>query len=162
MKKLIFAASLLTLTFTSPAMATDVGVSISIGDPNFYGRIDIGNVPQPRVVYAEPVIIERTVRYVEQQPIYLRVPPGHAKKWSKHCRKYNACGQRVYFVQDSWYTNDYAPRYRSHHHRSDGHHGHRGKGHGGGHGKGDKHGGNGHGKGNGHGHGHGHGKGHKD
>jgi hypothetical protein len=113
MKTIIFAASLLALTST--AMAADVGVSINIGQPGFYGRIDIGDFPQPHVINAQPVIVERPARYVEQQPIYLRVPPGHAKHWSKHCRAYNACGQRVYFVQDSWYTSEYAPRYRERH-----------------------------------------------
>jgi hypothetical protein len=113
MKTLIFAASLLALTST--ALAADVGVSINVGQPGFYGRIDIGGFPQPPVVYAQPVIVQRPARYVEQQPIYLRVPPGHAKHWSKHCRAYNACGQRVYFVQDSWYANEYAPRYREQH-----------------------------------------------
>jgi hypothetical protein len=56
-----------------------------------------------------------------------RVPPGHAKHWNKHCRKYNACGQPVYFVQDRWYQQVYVPRYREIH--NGGHsHGH-GKGH---------------------------------
>lgn len=96
-------------------MAGNVGVSINIGQPGFYGRINIGELPQPRVIYAQPVMVERPVRYVERQPIYLRVPPGHAKNWSKHCRAYNACGQQVYFVQDSWYTNEYAPHYRAQH-----------------------------------------------
>ncbi|MEO6354633.1 MAG: hypothetical protein ABIO19_16195 [Burkholderiaceae bacterium] len=112
-KTLILAASLLALTST--ANAADVGVSINIGQPGFYGRINIGDYPQPRVIYAQPVIVERSARYIERRPIYLRVPPGHAKHWSKHCRAYNACGQQVYFVQDSWYTNDYAPRYRQQH-----------------------------------------------
>lgn len=140
MKKLIFAASLLAAAST--AMATDVGVSLSVGDPNFYGRIDIGNVPQPRVIYQQPVIVERPVHYVEERPVYLRVPPGHAKKWSKHCGKYNACGQRVYFVQDSWYNNEYAPRVRGgdHGHGDDRGHGKHDK-----HDKHDKHG-KGHGK----------------
>ena len=120
MKNLILAASLLALTST--AMAADVGVSVNIGQPGFYGQIDIGRFPQPPVVYAQPVIIERPVRYVEQRPIYLRVPPGHAKHWSKHCREYNACGQRVLFVQDSWYANEYAPRYREQHGDRHGHH----------------------------------------
>lgn len=118
-------------------MAADVGVSISIGEPGFYGQIDIGNFPPPRVVYAQPVIVERPARYIEQQPIYLRVPPGHAKHWSKHCREYNACGQRVLFVQDSWYTDEYAPRYREQHggHRDnrDDDRGEHGRGHGRGH-----------------------------
>ena len=34
----------------STAIAADVGVSISVGQPGFYGQIDIGNFPQPRVV----------------------------------------------------------------------------------------------------------------
>lgn len=113
MKTLILAASLLALTST--AMGADVGVSINVGQPGFYGRIDIGQFPQPQVIYAQPVLIERPVRYVERQPVYLRVPPGHAKHWAKHCRAYNACGQQVYFVQDSWYNNEYAPRYRAQH-----------------------------------------------
>lgn len=113
MKKFIFAAGLLVLS--SAAIAAEVGVSVSIGQPGFYGQIDIGNAPQPRVIYAQPVLIQRPARYVAQQPVYMRVPPGHAKKWSKHCAKYNACGQRVYFVQDSWYNNEYAPRYRAQH-----------------------------------------------
>ena len=47
----------------------------------------------------------------------LRAPPGHARNWSKHCRRYNACNQEVYFVQDGWYNNQYAPRYRQQHAR---------------------------------------------
>ena len=125
MKTLLFAASLLALS--SGVMAADIGVSVNIGQPGFYGRIDIGDYPQPRVVYAQPVIVQRPVRYVEQAPIYLRVPPGHSRNWSRYCRSYNACGQRVYFVQDSWYTNDYAPRYRQQHRDHHGRDDHRGR-----------------------------------
>ncbi len=66
--------------------------------PGVYGRIDIGNAPPPPLIYAQPVIIQRSPVMV-QQPLYLHVPPGHAKKWSKHCAKYNACGHPVYFVK---------------------------------------------------------------
>jgi hypothetical protein len=113
MKNLILVASLLAMA--APAVAADVGVSINIGQPNFYGRIDIGDYPPPRLIYAQPIIVERPRHYVEQRPIYLRVPPGHQKNWSKHCRRYGACGQSVYFVQDAWYRDDYAPRYRAQH-----------------------------------------------
>lgn len=109
------------------ALAADVGVSVSIGQPGFYGRIDLGNVPQPQLIYSAPVIIQQVPVGVVRQPVYLRVPPGHEKNWGKHCYKYNACGQPVYFVQDSWYTNVYAPRYRG---DDDDDHGHKGKGHG--------------------------------
>ncbi len=67
--------------------------------PGVYGRIEIGNAPPPPLIYAQPVIIQRPAVVVQQQPLYLHVPPGHAKKWSKHCAKYNACGQPVYFVK---------------------------------------------------------------
>lgn len=102
-------------TLVGSALAADVGVSVSIGQPGFYGRIDIGNAPQPQLIYPAPVVIQQVPVGVVRQPIYLSVPPGHEKKWSKHCSKYNACGQPVYFVQQDWYTNVYAPSYRSKH-----------------------------------------------
>jgi len=112
MKSLLFAATMLVAA--APAMATDVGVSISVGEPGFYGQIDIGNVPRPVVINPQPVIIQPAPRYVEQ-PLYLRVPPGHIKKWSKHCAAYNACGRQVYFVKEDWYNNVYVPSYRAKH-----------------------------------------------
>lgn len=117
MKKLLIAASLLAIS----AAASAQNVSISVGQPGFYGRIDIGNMAPPPVLYSEPVIVRRPVRVIEE-PLYLRVPPGHQKKWEKHCGAYNACGRRVLFVRDDWYTNEYAPRYREEHHG--GHDGH--------------------------------------
>lgn len=112
---MIIAAVIVTAVFSTPLMAADVGVSVSIGQPGFYGRIDIGDYPypQPRVIYTRPRVVERV--YIEREPIYMRVPPGHAKNWRKYCRRYNACGERVYFVQDNWYNQEYAPRYREHH-----------------------------------------------
>ena len=109
MKTLILAAVLL-----SSATAAVAQVSVTVGQPGFYGRLDIGDYPAPQLIYAQPVIVQRP-QYYSARPIYLRVPPGHAKNWSKHCRKYNACNQEVYFVQDSWYNNQYAPRYRQQH-----------------------------------------------
>jgi hypothetical protein len=108
MKHSLFAMALATTTVS--AFAADVGVSVSVGQPGFYGRIDIGNVPPPRLIFAEPIVIQQID--VVQQPIYLHVPPGHEKNWRKHCHKYNACGQPVYFVQDRWYNEEYVPRYR--------------------------------------------------
>jgi hypothetical protein len=106
---------LVTLVFAgcaaTPALATEVGVSVTAGQPGFYGRIDIGNFPQPRLIYAQPVVIE-PVRAVEPAPpIYLHVPPGHAKNWRKHCQKYDACGRPAYFVQDDWYNSVYVPEH---------------------------------------------------
>ena len=115
MKNIMILAAISAIAFTAPANAADVGVSVTIGQPGFYGRIDIGDYPypQPRVIYQQPRIVERV--YDEREPIYLRVPPGHARNWPRFCHRYNACGERVYFVQDSWYENEYVPQYREHH-----------------------------------------------
>ena len=113
MKRFLIAAAIAAATVTTPALAADVGVSLSIGQPGFYGRIDIGDYPQPQVIYRQPVIVERVP--MERPPVYLRVPPGHAKDWRKHCSKYNACGERVFFVQDEWYEREYVPRYQEKH-----------------------------------------------
>jgi hypothetical protein len=86
---------------SSASPAAEVGVSISLGQPGFYGQIDIGDYPPPRLIYAEPVIVEQVV--IVPQPIYLHVQYDHIKHWDKHCHEYGACGQRVYFV-DGWYT----------------------------------------------------------
>jgi len=110
MKRLLIAAA---FTAAIPAFAADVGISLSIGQPGFYGRLDIGDYPQPRVIYRKPILVERVV--VERPPVYLRVPPGHRRHWSRHCREYNACGERVYFVHDSWYNTEYVPRYQEKH-----------------------------------------------
>ena len=107
--------------------------------PGVYGRIDIGNAPPPPLIYTQPVIIQRSPVMV-QQPLYLHVPPGHAKKWSKHCARYNACGQPVYFVRvdgdDDYERVKYNREYREHNDYKD----HKEKK--------DKHHGKGHGKGN--------------
>lgn len=123
MKRLLTVA--IAAAIAIPALAADVGVSVSIGQPGFYGRLDIGGYPPPQLIYREPIVIERVP--VDRPPVYLRVPPGHAKKWRKHCHEYNACGERVYFVRDNWYKREYVPRYQKQHgdRRDDGRGGHR-------------------------------------
>lgn len=106
MRKLYFAIPLLLLTPHAPAAqaATDVRVIIS-GEvaPGVYGRVEYGNDRPPPVLYAAPTVIVRPAQPVQVQPIYLHVPPGHAKDWRKHCGKYNACGTPVYFVKSAEY-----------------------------------------------------------
>lgn len=116
MKRYAIAAGLMAISAcAAPAFAADIGVSIRIGEPGFYGQIDLGNVPQPRLIYERPIIIQAAPISVRPQPIYLHVPPGHAKNWGKHCGRYNACGQPVYFVDNNWYSNVYVPEYRKQH-----------------------------------------------
>jgi hypothetical protein len=104
-----FAA--LTVAAVSSAHAgVDVGVGVTIREPGVYGRIEIGTgAPPPPVIYRQPVVIAQPAVVVAPvQPLYLYVPPGHAKKWGKHCHKYDACGRPVYFVKEEWVQARYA------------------------------------------------------
>ena len=58
MKRLMIASAV-AVAFSSPVFATDVGVSVSIGQPGFYGQIDIGGYPRPPVIYGQPILVER-------------------------------------------------------------------------------------------------------
>lgn len=140
----------LGLALAAPAGA-EVGVSIRIGEPGFYGEIDIGDFPSPRLIYGQARLIVPGEH--RGRPLYLHVPPGHAKHWDKHCHEYDACAHPVYFVEERWYDETYVPRYRERHAQEG--HAHKGQGDGKGGGKG---GGHGHGNGNSAGHG----KGSKD
>ncbi len=100
---------------TAPALAADVGVSISIGHPGFYGQLEPGGYSRPPVIYRRPVLIQRMPRGEMREPLYLRVPAGHSRNWRRYCSRYDACGRPVYFVRNDWYNNVYAPRYREEH-----------------------------------------------
>jgi len=108
-----FLAMLTLVVSTAPALAADASVSITVGQPGFYGRIDIIDYPQPRLLYPEPLLVQSAPVDTAAQPLYLYAPAKHAKDWRKHCKKYNACGQPVYFVQENWYKEVYVPEYRA-------------------------------------------------
>jgi hypothetical protein len=117
------ALAALTVVLASTAQA-GANVNVILGgeiSPGVYGRIELGSAPPPPVYYPQPVVIVRQPRAVVVEPIYLHVPPGHAKRWSRYCGRYNACGRPVYFVRSA----EYEPGYR-HERRDD----KRGRGHG--------------------------------
>lgn len=159
-RRFFFGAAAALLLAAAGGAHAQAYVNATVGGelaPGVYGRINIGNAPPPPLIYAEPVIIQRPAVVMPRAPIYLYVPPGHAKNWSKHCGRYNACNQPVYFVQEP------PPRrgnpYQAHRGRDDRRwdDDHR---HGG-----DKHGrdnGRGHGRGDDRGEGRGKGHGHRD
>ncbi len=102
------AAATLVACAALPAWsAVDVGVGVTIREPGVYGRIEIGTAPPPPVYYPQPVIITRPAVVVAQPPMYLYVPPGHAKNWRRHCGRYDACGRPVYFVKEQWVQQEY-------------------------------------------------------
>jgi hypothetical protein len=102
-----YAAGAVVIIGAGHALAQDVRVNVS-GEvaPGVYGRVDIGGGARPRLVFPQPVVVVRQAR--APGPINLHVPPGHAKNWSKHCRKYDACSRPVYFVKSA----EYEPGYR--------------------------------------------------
>ena len=110
------------------ALAQEVSVNAVItGEvvPGVYGQVVIGNRPPPPVLYAQPVIVQPAPVVVGEpvpEPIYLHVPPGHAKHWRKHCHEYHACNRPVYFVK----SKEYEPGYRADRDRGEHEHGHHG------------------------------------
>ncbi len=94
------------------AHAADVRVLINVGQPGYYGSIDVVGFPAPQLIYPEPIIVQPVPAGVVVAPVYLYVPAKEAKNWKKHCKKYNACGRPVYFVQDGWYSGVYVPVYK--------------------------------------------------
>lgn len=83
------------------------GVSIHINEPGVYGRIDLGDLPPPALVSAQPVVVVPPPVRVERRPIYLYVPPLHQQQWARYCARYAACGQPVYFVREDWVRERY-------------------------------------------------------
>ena len=150
MHKMIKPAVLLMLALAGTvAHASDVNFGVSVGGevaPGVYGQVNIGNT-RPVLVYEQPMVIMQPSR--PMRPVYMHVPPGHAKKWSKHCHRYNACNQPVYFVKSAEYGNDYRGGARQerrgddrNHYRGDDRHDQshdRGHGKGNGNGNGNKH-----------------------
>ncbi len=114
------AAVALASLLPAASAETAIGVSIGIVQPGVYGRIDIGSYPaMPAVIYPQPVVVVPSpVAYV-QRPIYLYVPPGHQKHWARHCARYGACDQPVYFVQENWVRGHSGHGKRKHHKKHD-------------------------------------------
>ena len=113
MRLITLGAMLLAGAGSSYAGGLDIHVLLS-GQvaPGLYGQVNIGNERPPPVVYAQPMLIEPQA--APPPPIYLHVPPGHAKNWRVHCHEYNACNRPVYFVRSQEYDPEYQRHYQEH------------------------------------------------
>jgi len=120
--KIIQATAFAVLVLSSlSAQAGTAIINLSVGgeiSPGVYGQVQFGNAPPPPVFYPQPMIIVRQPAMMFE-PIYLHVPPGHAKNWKKHCRAYNACNRPVYFVRSAEYEPGYSKR-KNKGHRNEG------------------------------------------
>jgi len=132
MIRFLILPALLVAALPLAAQAQNLSFNATISGqvvPGVYGQVAIGNGPPPPVVYAQPMIAQPApviVGAAPVEPIYLHVPPGHAKNWHKHCHEYHACERPVYFVRSAEYQPGYQPEHHGHgHHDEDGDdHGH--------------------------------------
>lgn len=110
-----WAITLAALMGAGAAQAANVGVSISIHEPGFHGRIELGRYPAPQVVVAYPpqVVVPYPPPYpppmvVHYPPPVYRVPPAvvvlppyRHRHWRDDCGPYQACGRPVVYRYDS-------------------------------------------------------------
>lgn len=127
LRRLLKAALAATLCVAGWAHAQPY-VNVTVGGavaPGVYGEIAIGNNPVPPVINAQPMIIAPGVPAAA--PLYLYVPPEYRADWGHYCRRYDACGRPVYFVEindrDRWWQHrrerEYRKEYRRHHDHED-------------------------------------------
>ena len=133
--RLISLAAML-LVGSGVCLAGELNINVILSGqvaPGVYGQVQIGNAPPPPLVYAQPMMIEPQAAPLP--PVYLHVPPGHAKNWRKYCHQYNACNRPVYFIRSEEYEPGYVPHHADHehdhsHHGDDDHDHDHGHGHG--------------------------------
>src|SRR2546430_6197918 len=62
-----FVYAIAALTISAPTLASEAGVSVSVGQPGFYGRVEIGSLPPPQLVYAQPIRSEEHTSELQSQ-----------------------------------------------------------------------------------------------
>lgn len=113
--------ALAVLATASSAVNVNVIVEGQI-QPGVYGRVEVGSpTAPPPLWHAVPVIIAPQPRGVELVPVYLHVPPGHAKDWRRHCHRYDACSRQVFFIRSAEYEPGYRKKHKHGHGRGEDH-----------------------------------------
>ena len=106
----IAAIAIVTAAPLASAADKDAGAVITGAvTPGVYGRVEIANKPLPTLVYEQAMFVERPDTAGRVEPLYLHVPPEHAKNWKKYCSQYQACDRPVFFVKSAEYEPGYEP-----------------------------------------------------
>ncbi len=106
----IATIAIVTAAPLASAADQDAGVVITGAvTPGVYGRVDIANKALPALVYEQAMFVERPDTAGRVEPLYLHVPPEHAKNWKKYCNQYQACDRPVFFVKSAEYEPGYEP-----------------------------------------------------
>jgi len=96
-------ASVAVLAGGASAQSTDGFRNATAGGPlrhGVYGRIEVPPAgPVPPLIYEKPVIARNRIGAPGEPAVYLYVPPGQVRKWSRHCAKWAACERPVLFVR---------------------------------------------------------------
>jgi hypothetical protein len=101
-------ATIVAVTASPFAVAADPVATISEPvKPGVYGRLAMVSKATPALVYEQPMFIEPPAVAGKIEPVYLHVPPEHAKNWKKYCSKYKACDHPVFFVKSAEYEPGY-------------------------------------------------------
>lgn len=67
--------------------------------PGVYGRIEARNAPPPPLLSSRPLVASGELGPSRLDPVYLYVPAGQVRRWSRYCDRYDACERPVYFVR---------------------------------------------------------------
>ena len=67
--------------------------------PGVYGRIQVRQGPPPPLLSPQAVVATRELGPIRGEPVYLYVPTGQVRKWSRYCERYQACERPVFFVR---------------------------------------------------------------
>ncbi|MGV3570213.1 MAG: hypothetical protein ACO1PB_06400 [Ramlibacter sp.] len=96
-------ASVAVLAGGASAQSVEGFRNITAGGPlrhGVYGRIEVRSPDTvPPLIYDKPVIANERIGVPGRRPVYLYVPPGQVRKWSRFCAKWSACDQPVLFVR---------------------------------------------------------------
>jgi hypothetical protein len=98
-----------TASLASAAEKDAIAVITGPVTPGVYGRVEVANKPLPTLVYEQAMFVERPDTAGRVEPLYLHVPPEHAKNWKKYCSHYQACDRPVFFVKSAEYDPGYEP-----------------------------------------------------
>jgi hypothetical protein len=125
--KFHYSIGIMALGFSiSAANANDLGINVVLeGEikPGVYGRVELNKNSRPDLVYSDPRVVLVEEHHHHHEPVYLHVPPGHAKHWDKHCHEYHACSRPVYFVMsDEHREKPKHKKHKPHHDKKHKHH----------------------------------------
>ena len=122
----LYLAAIVAISGARLCAAGELGINVIVSGqvaPGVYGQVQIGNnAAPPPVVYAQPMVVEALPNVAPLPPVYLHVPPEHARDWRHHCSEYHACGRPVYFVKSAEYEPNYERREHDHDHDHGRHH----------------------------------------